>query len=759
LDFAMEYFDKTDADPDQWTVIFKKSLYKAICDHVFAIDENAKLFKGDIFDDKVKRYRELNDKYMELAKAELYAIMASRAPNFSTEASKNSEPGILMKNIRSNGRGTSIRKIFDSIPNLLPRLCPCMLMSPMSVAQYLTLTDKPQFDITIFDEASQMPTSDAVGSIARSENVVITGDPKQMPPTSFFSSQQTDEENIDVEDLESILDDALALNFNSKNLLFHYRSKHESLITFSNHEYYDNSLLTFPSPDNRISKVTFEKVDGYYDKGKTRRNPAEAKAVVDEIERRLSDPELSKRSIGVVTFSIVQQQLIDDMIQDLFTKKPELEAIAMNGEEPLFCKNLENVQGDERDVILFSVGYGPDENGKVSMNFGPLNQKGGERRLNVAVSRARYEMKIFSTLTADMIDTNRTSAVGVEGLKKFLAFAQHGASAIKGNISNNGNEIAKDLAKELKAMGYDADVQVGCSGFKIDVAVCDPNDKNRYVLAILTDSNDPSRIKTARDREICQPSVLKMLGWKIMKVWSIDWMNNKDAVLEKVASAIENAKNPVELEPEKKKIEIEMEEVAPEAMSTGLFSDPNAIQKQVYKPLDITQYGSGAGDFTNPKNAANIKAQIEQVIEAEAPILADYLQKRVLSAWGISRISNAVAQAYGDIIGKVDAITTCSNEMLVFWRPDQIPANYKAFRTDDTRECNEIPSVEYQNAIKYVLQTEMALPFEDLKKSTSKHLGFARMGDKVLKNIETAMLHLVNTNQITERDGKVVLVQ
>ncbi len=757
MTFAMEYFDKTGADPENWLAIFRKSLYKAIAEHVFAIDENAKLFKGEIFDDKVKRYRELNDKYMELAKAELYAIMASRAPNFSTEASKNSEPGILMKNIRSNGRGTSIRKIFDSIPNLLPRLCPCMLMSPMSVAQYLTLTDKPQFDITIFDEASQMPTSDAVGSIARSENVVITGDPKQMPPTSFFSSTQTDEENLEIEDLESILDDALALNFNSKNLLWHYRSKHESLITFSNHEYYDNSLLTFPSPDNRISKVTFQKVEGFYDKGKSRCNRSEAKAVVEEIERRLSDPQLQKRSIGVVTFSIVQQQLIDDMIQDLFTKKPELETIAMNGEEPLFCKNLENVQGDERDVILFSVGYGPDENGKVSMNFGPLNQKGGERRLNVAVSRARYEMKIFSTLTADMIDTNRTSAIGVEGLKKFLAFAQHGVSAIKGNTSTSDNEVAKDLARELKAMGYDADVQVGCSGFKVDVAVCDPNDSNRYLLAILTDSNDPARTRTARDREICQPSVLSMLGWKVMKVWSIDWYNDKDAVLEKVADAIEKAKNPAEPEPEKKKIEIAMEEVEPDTLSAGLFSNPNGIAKQVYQPVEIPQYGQGAGDFTNPKNAQNIKNQIIQVIDSEAPILADYLQKRVLAAWGISRISNAVATAYDTILRTVDLRTSTSNDAIVFWRKDQEPAGFKAFRTDDTRECNEIPPVEYINAVKYVLQTEMALPPDDLRRSTSKNLGFSRLGDKVLQNIDKAIATLTQSGEIVESDGKILI--
>ncbi|MBQ5512432.1 MAG: DUF4011 domain-containing protein, partial [Bacteroidales bacterium] len=399
LKFATDYFDQTNSNPDTWLPKFKKSFYKAVVEHVFATSPALQLFKGEIFDEKIKRYRELNDKYMELAKAEIYAKLASNAPDFSVEASKNSEPGILMKNIRSNGRGTSIRTIFDQLPNLLPRLCPCMLMSPMSVAQYLTLTDKPQFDLTIFDEASQMPTSDAVGAIARSRNVIITGDPKQMPPTSFFSSTQTDEENIEVEDLESILDDALALNIKSRNLLWHYRSKHESLITFSNHEYYDNSLLTFPSPDNRTSKVTLVKVDGYYDRSKSRCNPAEAKAVVEEVERRLSDPELSKRSIGIVTFSIVQQHLIDDMLTDLFAQKPNLEAIANNEQEPLFCKNLESVQGDERDVILFSVGYGPDKDGKVSMNFGPLNQKGGERRLNVAVSRARYEMKIFSTLT------------------------------------------------------------------------------------------------------------------------------------------------------------------------------------------------------------------------------------------------------------------------------------------------------------------------------------------------------------------------
>ena len=199
-----------------------------------------------------------------------------------------------------------------------------MLMSPISVAQYIDVNNF-KFDLIIFDEASQMPTSEAVGAIARGTNMIVVGDPKQMPPTNFFSTNNIDEENIEKEDIESILDDCLALSLPSNHLLWHYRSKHESLITFSNSQFYDNSLLTFPSPDDLITKVKFIHIPGYYDRGKSRQNSFEAKAVVDEIVKRLSDPELSKKSIGVVTFSSVQQILIDDMLTEAFKLRPDLE--------------------------------------------------------------------------------------------------------------------------------------------------------------------------------------------------------------------------------------------------------------------------------------------------------------------------------------------------------------------------------------------------------------------------------------------------
>ena len=313
-------------------------------------------------------------------------------------------------------RSMSIRRLFEQIPNLLPRLCPCMLMSPISAAQYLDPKREP-FDLVVFDEASQFPTSKAVGALARGRNGVVVGDPKQMPPTSFFAANTVDEDNLDTEDLESILDDCLALNMPQTHLLWHYRSRHESLIAFSNSCFYENKLYTFPSVNDRESKVSLVPVEGTFDRGKMRQNRAEAEAVLEELKRRCHDPELSRYSVGVVTFNISQQNLIDDLLTEACGADPGLEQWAYGSEEPVFIKNLENVQGDERDVILFSVGYGANQAGKVSMNFGPLNRAGGWRRLNVAVSRARNEMKVFSSLAPEQIDLSRSSAEGVAALR------------------------------------------------------------------------------------------------------------------------------------------------------------------------------------------------------------------------------------------------------------------------------------------------------------------------------------------------------
>ena len=517
-----------------------RTLYKEWALQMIDADEQLRRFNGLVFEDVIARYRQLTEHFQELTKKELYCRLAARIPSISIEAATGSEVNILKRNIANGGRGTSIRHIIDQIPNLLPKLCPCMLMSPISVAQFIDL-DQPKFDLVIFDEASQMPTAEAVGAIGRGKALIVVGDNKQMPPTSFFATQQVDDEDAEMDDLDSILDDCQALSLPGHYLAFHYRSKHESLIAFSNQEYYEGRLYTFPSADDRVSKVSLVKVEGVYDKGGKRSNRAEAEAVVTEIIRRLSDNELAKRSIGVVAFSVVQQNLIEDVLMEKLTGHPELEARAFQAEEPIFIKNLENVQGDERDVILFSVGYGPDKDGNVSMNFGPLNNRGGERRLNVAVSRARYEMIVFSTLRAEQIDLRRSKAAGVEGLQKFLKYAE-GTTAP--TLAYDGADVsvsslATDIATALTELGYETTTNVGRSKFKVDVAVVDPTDRERYFLGILIDSHSRAETKIARDRELTQPSVLQGLGWKVLRVWSIDWMQNRQRVLEAIVQALE----------------------------------------------------------------------------------------------------------------------------------------------------------------------------------------------------------------------------
>lgn len=515
---------------------FAKGCYACYAQGVIDSHRELQLFKGLLFEERIKKYKALDAKFKSLTKKMLYYRLASKVPSQVTGVSDASELGILKRYIHSKGRGSSIRTIIDQIPELLPRLSPVMLMSPISVAQFLDLHNQ-KFDIVCFDEASQMPTPEAVGAIARGNALICVGDPKQMPPTSFFSSNATDDEDAENDDMESILEDCITISLPGRHLNWHYRSKHESLIAFSNQQYYDGKLYTFPSVDDKARRVKYVHVNGSYDYGKTRCNRAEAEAIVAEVVKRLQSP--SDESIGIVAFSKVQQNLIEDILGDTLASHPELEKKAFDGDEPIFVKNLENVQGDERDVILFSVGYGPDKNGKVSMNFGPLNNIGGERRLNVAVSRARSEMMVFTIMEPEMIDLKRTNAQGVVGLKNFLKFAKTGELPLRnGQVNTVGRDIADVIGDAITRRGYKVDTHVGRSAFKIDIAVIDKRDPEKYILGILCDGNNFFNAKTEREREIGQPSFLRHMGWNLLRVWSLDWYMDKSQVMARILSTV-----------------------------------------------------------------------------------------------------------------------------------------------------------------------------------------------------------------------------
>lgn len=721
---------------------FNKGFYKSVIDYIFKENSKLVLFNGLLFKERIDKYRRLADFFQELTKRELFAKLAGELPSFTIEASQNSEVGILQRNLRNNARGVSIRKLFDLLPTLLPRLCPCMLMSPMSVAQYIDI-DADKFDIVVFDEASQMPTSQAVGAIARGNNVVVVGDPKQMPPTTFFAANVVDEDNIEVEDLESVLEDCLALSMPSKHLLWHYRSKHESLIAFSNSEYYDDKLLTFPSPDNIESKVRLVQVSGEYDKGRTRQNRAEANAIVKEIVRRLTNSELNKKSIGVVTFSMAQQTLIENLLHEIYVENPDIESLALDREEPIFIKNLENVQGDERDIILFSIGYGPDKYGNVSMNFGPLNRLGGERRLNVAVSRSRYEMIIYSTLRSDQIDLRKTSAKGVAGLKHFLEYAQYGNKIVKTTTQQvKDYSIAHLIAKALRNRGYKVDLNIGSSGYKIDIGIIDEKNPHRYKLGIICDGENFRNTKMVRDREIVQPAVLTTLGWKIYRVWTLDWWDRPQEVLDGIEEALSsNCLEDVDLEREPFTPEVtsftKLRELVDEKISSInntpddiKLTQPNTIILELYKGAALAYAQLDKNDFYNNEHVGDILKQLEEVMEKEAPICKELLYKRVLAAWNISKLGQRLERYLDDLMAETAWYISKREEQVFYWKSKDHFDNYTGFRIEN-RNANELPPEEIANGMRYLIEKEFSMPKADLIKSTAQLFGFARRGQVV----------------------------
>ena len=623
LNFITEALESGRFRTDNVLAGFEKNVYRNFLEINIPADPALSRMTVGTLEDTVEKFRLSWDEFARLTREHIRARLISRLPSSDEEGSLSVELNAFTRLSKSNLRGAGLRAMFAEIPTLMGVVAPCMLMSPTTVAQYLQPV-ADQFDLVIFDEASQMSTAEAVGSIARAKAAIVVGDPKQLPPTAFFHTAYVDEENLENEDLESVLDDCLALGMPERHLVWHYRSKHESLIAFSNSMYYDNRLCTFPSPDAMDSRVKLVLVDGTYDRGFTKRNRKEAEALVREVVRRLSDPVLSKSSMGIVTFSSAQRDDIDRLLTKEIIAR-HLDAAAYDREEPLFVKNLENVQGDERDVILFSVCYGPDSTGRVSLNFGPLNQAGGWRRLNVAVSRAREEMLVFSTMTSPMIDLAKTSSKGVAGLKAFLEFAEKGRTTLAAPSASvrTGAGIGKYIAEELSACGYECRYDVGASDFKVDVGVVDPKNKHRFLLGVLCDGTDQFSVK---DRNILQVQTLKRGNWNVVRVNSVNYYNNPKREIKRIKDVLDRL--------------------------TGADSKSGSWIAKWSKPYKAVKPTASevAAFVTGGENDAAIMARIKEIVAAEEPISRAFLKKRCLATFGIQKSGSKVESRLDSLI-------------------------------------------------------------------------------------------------------------
>lgn len=494
---------------------------------------------------RVADFRQLDQRFTELTKCWLRARLCQDLPA-PGDVTRTSEWGFLRNEITKKRAHKPLRELISNIPTALTKLTPCLLMSPLSIAQFLAPDTQP-FDVVVFDEASQIPVWDAIGAIARGRQVIMVGDPKQLPPTSFFDRAESSVDDEDVEvDMESILDECIGASLPTLNLDWHYRSRNESLIAFSNHRYYGGRLVTFPSPVTEDRAVSFHHVEGAYEKGGARVNRAEARALVADIVQRLRGPgfRASRRTIGVVTFNSEQQKLIEDLLDEERRQDPALEPYFSEAElEPLFVKNLESVQGDERDIMYFSITYGPDAAGHVSMNFGPMNRTGGERRLNVAITRARHELRVFSSLKGEQMDLSKTQSIGVRDLKHFLEFAERGPRALvevtTGSQGGFESPFEEAVAAALDARGWGVHTQVGASAFRVDLAVVHPDAPGTYLCGIECDGATYHRSATARDRDLLREQVLRGLGWDILRIWSTDWWVDWQGVIERLCKRLD----------------------------------------------------------------------------------------------------------------------------------------------------------------------------------------------------------------------------
>ncbi|SEH33968.1 DUF3320 domain-containing protein [Magnetospirillum fulvum] len=693
------------------------------------IEEDAVLrqFSSALHEDRIQAFRDLDDHFTTLTRDYLRANLCAGLPDIDS-SDVPSDWGLLRREMHKQRNHLPLRMLLQGLTEALPRLTPCLLMSPLSIAQYLA-ADAPPFDVVVFDEASQIAVWDAIGAIARGRQVVMVGDPKQLPPTDFFARGQSDEEEDgDTDpDMESILDECMGACLPTLDLSWHYRSRHESLIAFSNHRYYGGSLVTFPSPVTDDRAVSFQFVEnGVYEKGGARTNPAEAKALVADLVRHLKDPDFvaAERTIGVVTFNAEQQKLIEDLLDRERRLDPSLDPFfAEDALEPVMVKNLENVQGDERDLIYFSITYGPDRTGAVSMNFGPMNKSGGGRRLNVAVTRARHALKVFSTLHPDQIDLSRTQAEGVRDLKHFLEFAQRGpralGEAVMGSIGGFESPFEKMVAESLAARGWRVHSQIGVSSnFRIDLGIVDPDAPGRYLVGIECDGATYHRAATARDRDKLRESVLRGLGWEIVRIWSTDWWVDSQGALDKVDARLnvllEQART---RRAEAKTAEVEPTPQLAEAASLvrpraadDLFvgqdfaltpsggarraePDPTSEAASRFSEADPTQVARPNPDlFFDLEYDSTLRAMIRLVIEAEGPVRDDVLARRIARAHGWTRTGSRIQERVSRL-ARQDGAFVAEGEATFVWPKDSDPSCFPAFRRpsgDQLRPVDEI---------------------------------------------------------------------
>lgn len=714
--------------PEYIVDAFKKQFYRQWIDLIISETPALSSFNSISQNRAVQIFSEKDTEQFEINRAKIRATLSAKRPSLGLIA-QGSAVSVLLREGRKKKKQKSVRSLLAETGELIQRIKPCFLMSPLSISTFLA-PGAVKFDAVIFDEASQIFPQDAIGAIYRARQLIVVGDSKQMPPSNFFTASMDTEDSAeeieDITDFESILD-LCSVSMQQLRLRWHYRSQYEQLISFSNKHFYDGNLVTFPSSkaDAPWIGVDYYHVDGTFDR-KTHTNQAEAEFIVDLIFENIS--KYPKRSLGVVAFSVAQQKLIDKLLLERRQNDTENEFFFKDdNSDPFFIKNLETVQGDERDTIIFSIAYGRDLQGRLLHNFGPLNRVGGERRLNVAVTRAKQNIQIVSSMHYSDIDLNRSSAEGVKLLREYLCFAENGDSLLRHEDSSSQFEkpdfnFELEICDYLRSNGYSIDARVGCSDFRVDLAL-KTSDNSNYVLAIECDGDTYRSAKNARDRDRLRREVLERMGWQYCRVWSTDWVKNKSAeqlhLLEIVSDAVKKSA----------KTKAESESNGPVKVFEGNIAE-KGFEFQPYKVADIQE-------LKNHYSYNDIGGLIKAVLEVEAPMAEELLLRRIARFLDREKVTKVVRRTYEQEVYRFQRYgITREDGFLYLDNADKIQFRRPG---DITRDIKQIAPEELAAGMLEILKQNVTISKESLYHILAEQCGAVRVGKTTYEAMDSAV--------------------
>lgn len=715
---------------------FQYSYYQMLLDHAYSSNPAIGAFDKSSHEDLMQTYRTLDRRQLEINRHKVAMKHWEMIPRSSE---KFGQMNILQREMNKKRNLLPIRQLMSQAGEAIKQIKPVFMMGPMSVASFLP-PEVNEFDLVIFDEASQVKPVDAFGAILRGKQVVVIGDTKQLPPTSFFEtmnpeSDEDEEFTSSSADSESILNLFLAKDAPSNMLKWHYRSRHESLIAVSNKEFYNNDLIVFPNPGSRKKNIGLSFVhlpETQYLRGTKRCNPGEARAVAKAVMEHIrTSPE---NSLGIAAFSSSQRDAIELEIELLRTSHPELEFFfSSHPDEPFFVKNLENVQGDERDVIFISIGYGRVNPGEaLSMIFGPLNKDGGERRLNVLISRAKLCCRVFSNFRYLDMDLSRSQATGVAALRSFLQYAETGEFE-RGNLKgNHSSSFVNHVVQRLADKGFQVIPNLGISEYRIDIAVKDTRAENDYLIGIECDGRNFASARSARDRTRLRKEVLEQLGWRLHRIWSLEWYRNEDAEFNNLLKVIEDTQKGIIKPPVKVEAAALKESTFIVQHSQNVNSDTHktaanhSIPKSEYriynKPVNIH------AAFLHSTRPDDLIKWIVDIVEFEGPIQNDLLKKRITNGVGLQKVGERIDHN----LSKAIRLAITRNSIVYDDGFLSIPGKTAVLRDrtnldQNLKKVELIPPVELSVAMTEVVKSAFTVPDDELISASFRLLGFQKV--------------------------------